>query len=104
MTDWSKDPELLRLIERLEPLLADLKRLTTDGRPPDLSDSPLIDHYIVSTTPVTVLVGHITGHPFVRGPVSHTSQVMVAAAEEGWARTLSRFYRLGRPGGTGPPN
>lgn len=104
MTDWSTDPELLQLIERLEPLLADLKRLAAEGRPPDLSDAPLIDSYIVSAMPVTVLIGHITGHPHLSGAVSHTSQLVLAAPQEGWARTLSRYYRLGRPGGTGPPN
>jgi hypothetical protein len=46
-------------------------------------------------------VGRMTGHPTCVGSLSITSGLWVLAPEFGWARTLSRFYRLGRPHGAG---
>ena len=46
------------------------------------------------------LLGDIQGHPLLRGPRIETSELWAFAPELGWARTMSRFYRLGRPHGT----
>ena len=42
-------------------------------------------------------MGRIEGHPHLIDDQAVTSDLMVLAVEAGWARTLSRFYRLGDP-------
>lgn len=86
-------------INRLERLLADLRRIR-DGMAPntdDLASAPSIHHYGIGARSAMCLVGHVTGHPNVRGSLSVTSDLWVFAPELGWARTLSRFYALGKP-------
>jgi len=46
------------------------------------------------------LAGATTGHPLLGDcPIIRTSELFAIDADRGWARTYSRFYRLGRPGG-----
>ena len=40
--------------------------------------------------------GQPHGHPTCRGPLTVSSGIWAWCPEEGWARTLSRYYRLGR--------
>jgi hypothetical protein len=90
-------------IARLESLLIDLKRIA-DGSgptPDDLASAPLLDQYVVSMRSAPCLIGRPSGHPILRGDVIATSELWAMAPERGWARTLSRFYRLGRPFGRG---
>jgi hypothetical protein len=42
------------------------------------------------------LFGSPTGHPFCRGPLSHTSRLCGIDPQGRWARTSSRWYRLER--------
>lgn len=89
-------------IDRLERLLADLKRIR-DGAAPnadDLTSAPIIDHYVLGARPVPCLGGHVTGHPRLGDQASVTSEVWVFAPDLGWVRTRSRFYLLGRPSGS----
>lgn len=45
-----------------------------------------------------VLVGVVTGHPRLRhGARCITSPLVRIEPDKGWARTFSRYYRLGRP-------
>ena len=93
-------PELLDLAERLEALAADLRAVAAGTSPSagDLSSAPLLDAWRVVDWPIAkCLVGTTTGHPRLRGRLMRTSDVWALNVEEGWARTLSRFYRLGRP-------
>ena len=86
-------------IARHETLLADLRNIAA-GRLPieaELGTAPLLDLWTMGTAPVPILVGDVHGHPLLRGPVIRTTDIQVFAPELGWARTLSRFYRLGRP-------
>jgi hypothetical protein len=47
---------------------------------------------------VHALTGLVAGHPsIVNGRRALTSQVYAFDAERGFARTASRFFRLGRP-------
>lgn len=90
-------------IARLENLLCDLRRLA-EGRLPSsdsLAMAPLIDGWAEAVRTVTCLIGRMHGHPTCRGSLSVTTDVWVWAPELGWARTMSRFYRLGRPQGAG---
>ena len=44
-----------------------------------------------------ILMGRPEGHPVCRGPMSHTSRLCGLDAGLAWARTMTRWYRLGDP-------
>lgn len=84
---------------RLEALAADLRRLGEGVAPTaaDLASAPLLERWRETDVALTRLVGLCSGHPLLpNGPVS-TTEVWVLNAADGWARTLSRYYRLGEP-------
>lgn len=86
-------------LARLEALVADLERLGNGWFPTaqELGTAPLIDPFIVTSRPALCLVGGNVGHPTKRAPAIRTSDLQIIAPELGWARTASRFYRLGVP-------
>lgn len=93
------DPEILALqIDRLQRLTVDLM-LLADGHLPVSEDAPILDNWIHTSRFTTCLAGEVTGHPLLPGSGRHivTSDVWVIAEELGCVRTLSRWYRLGRP-------
>ena len=65
--------------------------------PDELEDAPILDGYAVSETTLCCLVGQQSGHPDLQGKMIQTSELWCMAPELGWARTMTRFYRLGRP-------
>jgi hypothetical protein len=83
-----------RLIQRLA---LDLERIRSGAGPTcdELEDAPLIDEWQVGVRAQLALVGNISGHPAVSG-AGITSDLHILDVEGGYARTLSRFYRLGR--------
>ena len=86
-------------IARLESLVSDLEHLG-DGLMPTaevLAAAPLLDPWCLSTCTLPCLIGGNTGHPTLKGRGVQTTEVWALAPELGWARTLSRFYRLGEP-------
>jgi len=98
------DHRLLSLeIDRLLRLLADLQAIR-DGSCPiasDLEDAPVLDNWERQIRPVACLAGNVCDHPMLPGmgrPIV-TSDLWVFAPDHGWARTLSRWYRLGQPRG-----
>lgn len=70
-----------------------------DPTPDTLTDAPHLDlwHVVRDPNGYTVLMGRVTGHPIVRGPMIYTSPLLRIDIEAGWARTFSRFYSLGAP-------
>ncbi|ADE85023.1 DUF6634 family protein [Rhodobacter capsulatus] len=48
-----------------------------------------------------ILMGRPEGHPVCRGPVSHTSRLCGLDPDLTWARTMTRWYRLGVPADPG---
>lgn len=96
--------DLQRDVLRLEKLLTDMKAIASGVLPgsTQLATAPLIDHWDFAARSELCLVGKMTGHPHCGGPMSATSGIWVWAPELGWARTLSRYYRLGRPVSTQP--
>ncbi len=90
---------------KLERLAADLRRIA-DGTAPtaaDLEAAPVIEGWTRSMLILPCLVGRVTGHPEIgSGRVTRTSDVWHSDPLGGWVRTLSRFYRLGRPAATTP--
>ncbi|WP_339828839.1 DUF6634 family protein [uncultured Parvibaculum sp.] len=92
--------------EHLNEELAWLKSLCIDleclraGVPPSsakLDAAPFIDDYEFAQRGVTVLAGEVTGHPPFKTTRTITSDLCLFAPDLGWARTFSRYYRLGSP-------
>lgn len=92
--------DLDQYIQRIEGLLAHLKNLKAGAMPSaaELSAAPMLDHYRPTARAAECLVGHVQGHPTIVGAIT-TSDLWSYAPTLGWARTLSRLYRLGRPVG-----
>jgi hypothetical protein len=94
---------LLRDIKKLERLVDDLKKLA-DGQMPSaatLAAAPLMDEYKIESRSDLCITGACDDHPLLEGPRIYTSSLWVFAPRLGWARTLSRWYRLGRPSSGG---
>lgn len=86
--------------QRLRALADDLDLIADDDFPDDavLSAAPILDDVAVAPAVLPVLTGAVTGHPLLTGTgrIITTSIVEVISPAMGWARTRSRFYRLGR--------
>jgi hypothetical protein len=97
---------IIRDIERLEKLLADLWVV---GRSPfpfgrvyndkTLRNAPLLEDWRPAIRATPCLVGLVTGHPTLSGSRRRivTSDLWLISEELGFARSLSRWYRLGTP-------
>lgn len=86
--------------DRTQRALIDLRRLQEGYRPSDeeLANGPLLNSWCRLGDH---LVGVVVGHPVVAdGHRCITSPVLALAADGTWARTVSRYYRLGRPMGS----
>lgn len=89
-------------IDEHAPILGVLEAIL-DGRYPTpdvLEHMPILRQWRIGIHGFSLepcLIGLVEGHPEIQGPQIRTSRVFVIAAEFGWARTASRFYRLGRP-------
>ena len=84
---------------KLRALTADLDALAK-GYLPDaavLSVAPILDHWELAERSAPCLIGMQTGHPlFSTNTAIYTSGLYFLDPEAGIARTLSRWYRLGR--------
>jgi hypothetical protein len=90
-------PELARLASRLGKLAEDLERIARGEHPSssDLRDAPILFEWRVYIAPIPHLVGLVHGHPHLPdGGICHTSELYTFDPDVGYARTLSRFYRL----------
>lgn len=91
------DAEAARTLATLENLVRDL-RAVRDGTGPtsaELQYAPLLDGYHLEPYLSFCLSGQVTGHPSLGDTHIHTSQLWVINQQQGWARTFSRYYRLG---------
>lgn len=98
LTARGLSPNIELYIDRCERLLADLKAIQAGDGPTEaeLAAAPLIDQYSKVYVPVPCLVGLIHGHPGMDNGPGRTSDLWVVAPDQGWVRTMSRYYRLGR--------
>lgn len=90
-------PELARLAATLRRLSDDLDRISRGEHPgdDDLREAPLLMGWEVFVAPVPHLVGIVLGHPSIEdGHTCRTSELFTFDPAAGYARTLSRFYRL----------
>ena len=79
-------------------LAADIERIAGGVAPtePDLEAAPLLDGWRPGVVWHEVLLGTVVDHPRLgTKPTITTSQLFCLDLERGWARTWSRFYRLG---------
>jgi hypothetical protein len=81
------------------PAFAD-ERLSFDRRGPPavLEEAPLLEDWVPVLTQTGLhLVGYAVGHPVRGNRMVMTPPLWWADPDCRWARTLSRFYRLGPP-------
>lgn len=96
------EDELATEVERLRSLAVDIERIL-EGVPPKAIASeegvPFLDRWFLANRATPCLIGLSTGHPRLVGVNRSlaTSDVWLMSDDKAWARTLSRWYRLGRP-------
>jgi hypothetical protein len=93
--------ELACELERLAALLADMESIHRGVSPEVMAgdSAPILDRWVLAMSGAPCLAGLSTGHPKLVGenrPIS-TSDLWLLSKDRTWARTLSRWYRLGRP-------
>lgn len=92
-----EDPD--RALAKSRALADDFARLVAGETPTaaDLADAPLLDNWAFVMVGQTTLVGSVSGHPRMGDrPFMRTSALFAIDPHQCWARTWSRFYRLGR--------
>lgn len=94
--DWVEN-EVNQMDENFEEALraiADAERGPTDE---ELSDAPYVNHYRLERTGESGqrIYGQLHGHPTIDDPYVTTTPLFGFDPDEGWARTRSRWYRLG---------
>ena len=90
------------LQEPLIKLLHDIRDLRVGEMPRslDLKAAPIINQWSYGLVPVRCLAGSVRGHPILGNMARiHTSELILVDPDRGWARTWSRYYRLGTPEG-----
>ena len=95
------DEGFKREMERLGRLIADIEHIHSGASPEALAgdESPVLDRWVIGQRFVPCLAGLSTGHPLLPGNnrLIGTSDLWMLSEDRCWARTLSRWYRLGRP-------
>lgn len=94
------DPGFDRMLSRLKALAADMEKIRESASPQSLGvEAPVLESWALARRPAPCLTGLSSGHPILAGegrPIV-TSELWLMSAGGEWARTLSRWYRLGRP-------
>lgn len=91
-------PHLARLACKLSALAEDLQQIARGEHPTEraLREAPILMDWRVSLSPMPHLVGTVVGHPEIAdGRICRTSELVTFDPVSGYARTFSRFYRLG---------
>lgn len=88
--------------ETFARLTDDIRKAVSEGFDPRmLAGAPFLDEYALIPQPAAGLTGIVTGHPRIAdGHRCISTQVFHIDTERGVARTLNRWYRLGRPHGS----
>ncbi|WP_420024058.1 DUF6634 family protein (plasmid) [Cereibacter azotoformans] len=65
----------------------------------DLADAPGLDHWrpVLTLGGVPLLWGRVSRHPRLGDALITTSPLIALDRDAGWARTFSRWYKLGVP-------
>jgi hypothetical protein len=84
--------------DRVRRLLRDLEALGAGAYPTraEIEDAPVLENWSLATRKVPCLTGTFFGHPKIRsGNFGVTSDIWIHAPSLGYARSLSRLFRLG---------
>jgi len=96
-------PEFVRVMKRMLSLAADMERIHRGVRPEAMAgdEIPVLNQWLLTKRPAPCLAGLSTGHPTLPGQnrAIGTSDLWMLSVDGDWARTLSRWYQLGRPAG-----
>lgn len=86
-------------ITLMKALIHDMEALLAGNGPTQetLEQAPVIGNWEPAKRDIPCLYGTILNHPLLGEivPSGLTSQLWLLNLDQGWARTLSRFYRLG---------
>jgi len=99
----TNNPEIL--LDNLQRLHTDISRIRSGAAPTqgDLNAAPILDQWQYGARLSTCVYGLVFGHPILGDRRAiHTSELFAIDTASGWARTWSRFYRLGVPAGGFP--
>ena len=95
-----QDPSFDLDLAKLSSLVADMQALQRGRMPEELAgdEVPLLDRWIFGSRLAPCLKGLASGHPRLIGEdrAIYTSELWLLSEDRSWARTLSRWYRLGR--------
>lgn len=87
-------------LARLTALKTDMEKIQQGVVPERLAtEPPILERWVMAQRPAMCLAGLSFGHPLLTGEARPivTSDLILIAEDHSWARTLSRWYRLGRP-------
>jgi len=100
MPVFTRDSQIyINTVQRIHRLSQDL-RLIDELKAPRLTDyvnAPILEDWTIHYRMEPALVGMVTGHPSQPNGPTVTSGLFFLDETIGVARTLSRWYRLGKP-------
>jgi hypothetical protein len=94
-----ENPRTREIASRIHRLSQDLMLIDQLRAPSirDIAAAPLIEDWAIGRRYEPALIGRVSGHPHIDpGPIV-TSGLYFLDPVAGYARTLSRWYRLGTP-------
>ncbi|WP_312946495.1 DUF6634 family protein [Agrobacterium sp.] len=91
-----RNTELADLADRLRKLVFALDELSSVG-PDGIQGTVCITDWVAAKRTVPILVGRMAGHPTIKdGNIGATTEIFYIDEANGLARSLNRWYRLGR--------
>lgn len=92
------DPAVRDIASRVHGLSEHLRRIELGEGPTaeELAHAPVLTDWRLGQRPEPALIGFATNHPSLGSRPVLTSPVYYIDVERGFARTLSRLYRLSR--------
>ncbi|WP_367277105.1 DUF6634 family protein [Nitratireductor sp.] len=99
--DWNepgRDERFELQLQRLKTLVADMEAVQQRRMQKALpEEAPILEQWAPTCRPAPCLTGLSTGHPRLVGADRSiiTSDLQLLSSDQTWARTTSRWYRLG---------
>lgn len=95
----ARQPDQREAGDRLHDLADELQGIRdgTKPVPDDLADAPRLEGWRTTSREVRILTGRVYGHPNIPDGRRITTSDLYASDGKSWARSMSRYYRLGSP-------